>query len=431
MTTACSEFSTSAVPGKRLTFTPSASWWWPAWRSRINCGSRRIIARYRLANEYLRTVINSVSDGIVAIDSNGFIKEINSEAANILATDSLFARGKDIQDFVGKQPLFKKVIADGKPVTDMEATMETRRGYTQCHISAKPISRADGQVVGVVATLKEMKKLQRVVNQITGAEARFNFANILGESSSMQRAIHLAQVAARNMHTVLILGESGTGKELFAQAIHNASITGQPFIALNCAAIPETLIESELFGYEGGSFTGANRNGRPGKFELANDGTIFLDEIGEMPLNIQAVLLRVLQERSVVRIGGHRPTPINVRVIAATSKDLAIEVPKGNFRQGSFLPPERVRNSHPALAREKRRHCRVGGPSGRYIFRALWQGRHRGFASRAETLVHLSLARQCSSIGKCCGTRHQSGGWRDYRGTTPARFSIRRTAPAH
>ena len=203
-----------------------------------------------LANEYLRTVINSVSDGIVAIDSNGFIKEINSEAANILATDSLSARGKDIQDFVGKQPLFKRVVADGKPVTDMETTMETHRGYTQCHISAKPICLSDGQVVGAVATLKEMKKLQRVVNQITGAEARFNFANILGENSAMQRAIHLAQVAARNMHTVLLQGESGTGKELFAQAIHNAGISGQPFVALNCAAIPETLIESELFGYE-------------------------------------------------------------------------------------------------------------------------------------------------------------------------------------
>jgi len=306
-----------------------------------------------LANEYLRTVINSVSDGIVAIDSNGIIKEINPEAANILATDSFLAKGRDIQEFVGKQPLFKRVVAEGKPVTDIEATMETRRGYTKCHISAKPISLSNGKVVGAVATLKEMKKLQKVVNQITGAEARFNFANILGQSSAMQRAIHLAQVAARNMHTVLLQGESGTGKELFAQAIHNASISGQPFVALNCAAIPETLIESELFGYEGGSFTGASRNGRPGKFELANDGTIFLDEIGEMPLNIQAVLLRVLQERSVVRIGGHRSVPVNARVIAATSKDLAVEVPKGNFRQDLFyrlnvfeirIPPLRERS---------------------------------------------------------------------------------------
>ena len=289
-----------------------------------------------LANQYLRTVINSISDGIVAIDSNGLIKEINSEAANILATDPLLARGKDIQEFVGKQSLLKKVLAGGKPVTDIETAMETRRGYIHCHVSATPIFLDNGQVVGAVATLKEMKKLQRVVNQITGAEARFTFAHIIGASSAMQRAIHLARVAARNMHTVMIQGESGTGKELFAQAIHNASLAGQPFVALNCAAIPETLIESELFGYEGGSFTGASRNGRPGKFELANDGTIFLDEIGEMPLNIQTVLLRVLQERSVVRIGGLRSIPINVRVIAATSKDLAVEVSKGNFRQDLF-----------------------------------------------------------------------------------------------
>ncbi len=315
---------------------------------RIEEGHRQIW----LANEYLRTVINSISDGIVAIDSNGLIKEINSEAANILATDTLYARGKDILEFVGKQPLFKRVVAGGKPVNDVETAMETRRGYINCHVSAKPIILANGQVVGAVATLKEMKKLQRVVNQITGAEARFIFSNIIGQSSAIQRAIHLAQVAARNAQSVLILGESGTGKELFAQAIHNASLAGQPFVALNCAAIPETLIESELFGYEGGSFTGASRNGRPGKFELANDGTIFLDEIGEMPLNIQTVLLRVLQERSVVRIGGHRSTPINVRVIAATSKDLAVEVPKGNFRQDLFyrlnvfeirIPPLRER----------------------------------------------------------------------------------------
>lgn len=285
------------------------------------------------ADEYLRAVIDSVSDGIVAIDSNGEIKEMNSEAGSIFCTDPSLARGKNIQEFVGKHPLFRKLVADGKPVTDIETTLETRNGYTHCQVSARPISLSDGRVVGAVATLREMKSLHRVVNQITGAEAKFNFANIIGQSSEMQRAIHLAQVAARNMHTVLIQGESGTGKELFAQAIHNASFAGQPFVALNCAAIPETLIESELFGYEGGSFTGANRNGRPGKFELANDGTIFLDEIGEMPLNIQAVLLRVLQERSVVRIGGNHSMPVNVRVIAATSKDLAGEVSMGNFRQ--------------------------------------------------------------------------------------------------
>lgn len=305
-----------------------------------------------LANEYLTTVINSISDGILAIDSRGTIMEINSEACNLLGEDVSTARGKNIQDLTSRHPLFKQICSDGKPVTDIETTLETRRGYIHCHVSARPIALSSGRVVGAVATLKEMKHVHRVVTQIIGAEARFSFTNIIGPSSTMQRAIHLAQVAARNMHTVLIQGESGTGKELFAQAIHNASIPGQPFVALNCAAIPETLIESELFGYEGGSFTGASKNGRPGKFELANDGTIFLDEIGEMPLNIQTVLLRVLQERSVVRIGGHRSTPVNVRVIAATSKQLADEVLKGNFRQDLFyrlnvfeirIPPLRER----------------------------------------------------------------------------------------
>ncbi len=307
-----------------------------------------------LTNQYLKTVIESISDGVVAIDSTGRIREINSEGAKILATDALHARGKDIQELLDGQSFLKRVVEGGKPIADVETVMDTRRGRIHCHTSARPISLEDGQIVGAVATLKEIKKLHRVVNQITGAEAKFTFDDIIGQSSVIQRAIHLAQVAARNISTVLIQGESGTGKELFAQAIHNASLVGQPFVAVNCAAIPETLIESELFGYEGGAFTGASRNGRPGKFELASGGTIFLDEIGEMPLNIQAVLLRVLQERCIERVGGIRSIPVNVRVIAATNKNLAAEVQKGNFRQDLYyrlnvfkidIPPLRERMS--------------------------------------------------------------------------------------
>ncbi len=362
-----------------------------------------------LANQYLKTVIDSISDGVIAIDSCGRIKEINSEAGKILGMDVSQARGRDIQDLVGKTPLFKKVITDGRAVTDIETVMETGRGYLHCHTSAKPISHADGQVVGVVATLKEMKKLHRVVNQITGAEARFTFADILGQSPGMQRAIHLAQVAARNTYTVLIQGESGTGKELFAQAIHNASLAGQPFVAINCAAIPETLIESELFGYEGGAFTGASRNGRPGKFELANDGTIFLDEIGEMPLNIQTVLLRVLQERCVVRIGGLRSIPVNVRVIAATNKELAVEAPKGNFRQDLFyrlnvfkidIPPLRQRPADVPIMVESlvsRISARFGKsvvgvsiPALRALQRYSWPGNVRQLENVIERAISLA-----------------------------------------
>lgn len=307
-----------------------------------------------LSNQYLKTVIESISDGVVAIDSTGRIREINSEGAKILAIDVLQARGKNIQELLDGQPFLKRVVDGGKLITDMETVMNTNRGQIHFHTSARPIILADGQIAGAVATLKEIKRLHRVVNQITGAEARFTFEDIIGQSSIIQRTIHLAQVAARNFSTVLIQGESGTGKELFAQAIHNANLVGQPFIAVNCAAIPETLIESELFGYEGGAFTGASRNGRPGKFELASGGTIFLDEIGEMPLNVQAVLLRVLQERCVERVGGIRSIPVNVRVIAATNKNLANEVQKSYFRQDLYyrlnvfkidIPPLRERLS--------------------------------------------------------------------------------------
>lgn len=305
-----------------------------------------------LANQYLKTVIESITDGVVAIDAQGRIREINSEGAKILAVDGLTARGKDIQQLLDGQPFLKRVVEGGRPIVDAETVMDTRRGRIHCLTSARPIIQEDGRIVGAVATLKEINRVHRVVNQITGAEARFTFDDIIGEDSAMRRAVHLAQVAARGMSTVLVQGESGTGKELFAQAIHNASVPGQPFVAVNCAAIPETLIESELFGYEGGAFTGASRNGRPGKFELANGGTIFLDEIGEMPLNIQTTLLRVLQERCVERIGGIRSIPINVRVIAATNKNLAVEARQGNFRRDLFyrlnvfkidIPPLRER----------------------------------------------------------------------------------------
>jgi transcriptional regulator of acetoin/glycerol metabolism len=183
--------------------------------------------------------------------------------------------------------------------------------------------------------------------------ARYNFDYIIGESQKIKEAIKLAKKAAQTDSTVLLQGESGTGKELFAHAVHNHSHRKYgPFVALNCAALPETLIESELFGYEGGAFTGAKAQGQIGKFELAHGGTLFLDEISELPLESQASLLRVLQEHSFVRIGGTKPIPIDVRIIAATNKDLHEEIKKGKFRLDLFyrinvisidIPPLRER----------------------------------------------------------------------------------------
>jgi transcriptional regulator with PAS, ATPase and Fis domain len=173
---------------------------------------------------------------------------------------------------------------------------------------------------------------------MNGAQAKLTFEDILGDSEKFQASLRLAKMAAKGHSNVLLLGESGTGKDVFAQAIHNASFysTG-PFVAINCGAIPRELISSELFGYTEGSFTGAKRGGSPGKFEMADGGTIFLDEIGEMPLELQTLLLRVLEQKSIIRIGGEEVIPINGRLIAATNRDLLKEVEKGNFRKDLFF----------------------------------------------------------------------------------------------
>ncbi|HEX3016130.1 MAG TPA: sigma 54-interacting transcriptional regulator, partial [Desulfobacteria bacterium] len=181
--------------------------------------------------------------------------------------------------------------------------------------------------------------VKRPREQITAPTnaSHYTFADIIGRSQRLQNAKRLAELASRTDSTVLLQGETGTGKEMFAQSIHHASNRGEgPFVAVNCGSLPKTLIESELFGYEEGSFTGAKRGGRQGKFELANGGTIFLDEIGDMPLDIQASLLRVLEERQVVRVGGQHPVKVDIRVIAATNKNLTEEAARGNFRPDLF-----------------------------------------------------------------------------------------------
>jgi len=310
--------------------------------------------KIRLANQYLRTIIESISEGVVSVDRYGKIMEINSEGAKILLTTIADARGKNIKDIMDGHPFLITEMDNRKPITDVETVIDTERGTIHCLASIKMVSLEEGHLAGAVATLKGIKRIHKVVNKFTGAEARFTFDDIIGHNALFLRAIHLAQVAAKGKSTVLIFGESGTGKELFAQAIHNYCQYGQPFVAINCSAIPETLIESELFGYEDGAFTGASKHGRPGKFELANGGTVFLDEIGEMPLKTQVTLLRVLQERCVQRIGGIRTIPIDVRVIAATNKNLEEEVAKGAFRQDLFyrlnvfqieIPPLRERKT--------------------------------------------------------------------------------------
>ncbi len=214
----------------------------------------------------------------------------------------------------------------------------------------------------VVLTFREARRMRGFAARVAGSKAVYTFDRILGDSPPLMEVIDQAKTIARGNTTVLILGESGTGKELFAQSIHNASSrASRPFVAVNCGALPRNLVESELFGYEDGAFTGASRTGKPGKFELADGGTIFLDELGEMPMDAQVSLLRLLQNGEVTRIGGKSSRTVSVRVIAATNKNLEEAVRQHTFREDLYyrlnvftlvLPPLRSRMSDIELLAE-------------------------------------------------------------------------------
>lgn len=227
--------------------------------------------------------------------------------------------------------------------------VKTTKASLNCQITASSIYNPQDDTVEIIVILREEKRLKPKAV----ASPYYTFEKVLGKDKNFTRTVDFAKKIANNRSTILIMGESGTGKEVFAQSIHNYSRRmDEPFVALNCGAIPSQLIESELFGYEDGAYTGAKKGGNIGKFEQANNGTIMLDEIGEMPLEMQTRLLRVLQESVITRIGSHKTIPIDVRIIAATNKDLKNEVESGRFRKDLFyrlnvlplyLPPMRER----------------------------------------------------------------------------------------
>ncbi|MDR7865828.1 MAG: sigma 54-interacting transcriptional regulator [Sporomusaceae bacterium] len=316
------------------------------------------------------TIVNKVSDGLLMIDAKGIVTFVNPTGAKILNINPAEALGKHISTLVDFRPVVLRVLETGQGYTDKEFVIETKRGILHFIKTAIPLKNSKGELEGVIDIFREIKRIRQLVTKMVGATAQFSFEDIVGNSQAMKECVRLAKIAANSAATVLIQGESGTGKELIAQAIHNASLRSEgPFIAINCGAIPRNLVESELFGYEDGAFTGAKQGGRPGKFELAHGGTIFLDEIGEMPLDIQVKLLRVLQEKRITRVGGQRYLDIDVRVIAATNRDVAVEVREGNFRHDLYyrlnvlpiyVPPlrERLEDIPPLLDYLLKKMCR-------------------------------------------------------------------------
>jgi len=289
-----------------------------------------------LQNNYMNALIESIDSGVIAVDTNGMITHFNSQAKLILNWHEKL-KGKTLSDIFGSQVDFNQMMHSGFEFVDREIFLKHKSGVIQLLITSKPIFDAGQKVIGIIFVFSAIHRIRKLINEMAGSQASFNFEDIIGCSPNIMEAKRLAMLAASGNSTVLILGETGTGKELFAQSIHNLSTRKHhPFVAINCGAIPRELLESELFGYTEGSFTGAKRGGRPGKLELASSGTLLLDEIGDMPVDMQVKFLRVLQTGEMCRIGQHKPISIDLRVIAATHFDLEREVKDGNFREDLF-----------------------------------------------------------------------------------------------
>lgn len=326
-------------------------------------------------NEQMLRIMNTIQDGFMAADKNGVVTFLNRAGEEIFGMDAKDIVGRHMVDAFKFEPQLLKVLATGVGWADREFHISLPNGrYVHLIKTAIPVFDDNNKVIGVVDTFRKFTKVQRLVNDLAG-RSLLTFADLVAESPAMKAAIAQARKAAANLSPVLLQGESGTGKELFAQAIHNASPRADgPFIVIDCSALPRELIESELFGYVEGTFTGSSKGGRPGKFELASGGTVLLDEIGEMPLDLQTRLLRVLQCRAVTRLGSSTAVPVDLMIIASTNKDLRREVANRRFRQDLYyrlnivsisIPPLRSRPEDvPALARHFTRKIglRMGRP---------------------------------------------------------------------
>jgi PAS domain S-box-containing protein len=322
---------------------------------RLHKATNKLYMAYKFSN----TLLESTTEGILSIDNNRVITHINSYGAKILGINQKDSIGKHIETVFKKSSMVLQTLSSGSEYKEQEIVVD-EFGKKLSH-SVTPLRDDLGNSIGALAVLKEVKE-KYTARKNLAPSAKYVFEDIFGDSESVSNAVKWAKIAAKSPSTVLLHGESGTGKELFAQAIHNGSMRrDRAFIAINCAALPETLIESELFGYEEGSFTGSKKGGQTGKFELANGGTIFLDEVGDIPLFTQVKLLRVIQEKKISRIGSAIEVPVDIRIVAATHKDLKEEVQKGNFRKDLYyrlnvitinIPPLRDRmDDLPLLAR--------------------------------------------------------------------------------
>lgn len=301
----------------------------------------------------IEQMLNAIPAGAISTDLSGNILFLNNELLSLFGFDRQNAYQKKIWEFFEGWNNVRSTLLHNQNFLDEDVNVFANKNTVQLNLSAYPIYNVSNELDEIVFVFKDVKKVRKLADRIMGRKAVYTFDKIITQNTHFQDVLEFCKKISDSKSSILITGESGTGKEIIAQSIHNfSSRRNDSFIAVNCGAIPKTLIESELFGYVEGAFTGAKRSGSAGKFEIADGGTLFLDEIGEMPLDMQTNLLRVIEEAYITRVGSSTPIPVNVRIISATNRDLQKEVENGNFRKDLYyrlnvlpihLPPLRER----------------------------------------------------------------------------------------
>jgi len=295
----------------------------------------------------------TIDEGIITINHNKVITEINQKALELLKINYLKAKYKPVLDFM---PSLKDTVEARTAIKDKVIDIDGEN-YAINYLPLRLSKRSFGAIINLqnVSTIQNLENIIREKTHNKGLSAKFHLSDILGTSEQIEAVKKKSLKYAKTDFNIFIEGETGTGKELFAQGVHLASSRASgPFVAINCASLPENLLESELFGYNEGAFTGAKKGGKEGLFELAHNGTVFLDEIGSMGYSMQARLLRVIQEKEVMRVGGAKVIPVNTRIVAATNIPIFKQVQEGTFRKDLYfrinelnirIPPLRVRRS--------------------------------------------------------------------------------------
>lgn len=343
-----------------------------------NKGVEYLLGKSNILRDQFDTLLSLMDKGVIGVDKDNIIRSCNGNAEKIVNIKKIDLLGKQAQKVLPEIDFYQYPV--NNKLTKIRGEYIT--------LSMYPIWGMDSAYNGAYAIIENFESKENAQNKLRlqlmnkGHQAKYNINDIIGESRQIEEVRVLAARMAKSKSSVLITGESGSGKELVAQAIHNLSENkDKHFVAINCAALSPSLLESELFGYEKGAFTGALKEGKEGIFEIANNGTLFLDEIGEMPLELQAKLLRVIQEREIMRVGGDKIIKIDVRIIAATNMDLAGKVENGEFRKDLYYRLNVLPIHIPPL-RERREDIEV-------LLKYFMEKHHVNFELTREVLLYL------------------------------------------